>query len=296
MQTFEKNIVNIWGEKGIDWLAKLPSIIESLTNYWSLTQIKPINRMNYNYVALALQNNKIPVVLKISCDAQLILDEYKALKHFDGRGAIKVFDYNPLFNALLLEQAIPGYLLKEHYPHKLADTIKLYSDVVKVLATQPLSNNNHTHVSKWCNAIDEIQDKCIEKRFIDKAKQLRSKLLSSAQHEYLCHGDLHLDNIILHGTKWIVIDPKGIVGEMAFEVAAFDLINKDEMQDCSTVSTKIIDRVSKLSAELELDFDRLLSWIFLRIIISAQWFVEDNADPSNMLSLARHVYHLIKIT
>lgn len=289
----EKNVINIWGEKGQDWLSKLPSIINALSIYWSLTDIKPVNNMNYNYVALALQNNKIPVVLKISCDEALILNEYNALQHFNGHGAIKVFEINKEYNALLLEQAIPGCLLKENHPLKIEETIKIYGNVVKALAEQPLPKGNYTHVSKWCETIDRITDQRIERKFVDKAKELKSILLASAEHEYLCHGDLHLENIIQHDKNWVSIDPKGIIGEMAFEAAAFDLITQAEIKDNAKIQEKISDRIVKLATILGLDFKRLLAWIFLRVILSAQWFVEDKGDPSNMLVLANYVYPLI---
>ncbi len=138
-----------------------------------------------------------------------------------------------------------------------------------------------------------IHDSRIEKHFVDKAKQLRSVLLHTTQHEYLCHGDLHLENIIQQGSNWLVIDPKGIVGEMAFEASAYDLISKDEMKDVFTLLSKIIDRVTQLSQALEISFNRLLSWIFLRIITSAQWFIEDDGDPSQMLALANYIYPLL---
>ena len=292
IKTLEKNIKNIHGQKGIDWLNALPTIQQKLSKFWSLTNIMPVNNMSYNYVALALQNNN-PVVLKISCDKQLIQDEYKALKHFNGQGSIRALDIHSELNALLLEQAVPGYLLKEHHPEKIADTIHIYSNVVKALANQPLSDNNYTHVSQWCKAIDRITDSKIEKHFSDKAKKLKSELLSTTQPEYLCHGDLHLENIIKQKENWFAIDPKGIVGEMAFEAAAFDLVSKHELQDESNVPSLMLDRITKLSTALDINFDRLLSWIFLRILISAQWFIEDNGDPSQMLVLAKYIYPLI---
>lgn len=203
--------------------------------------------MTWNYVALALQKNKHPVVLKISCDKQVIQDEYKALHHFDGHGSIKPLDINLEYNALLLQQAIPGHCLKEHHPHKVTDTIKIYSAIVQALATQKVYENSTEHVSQWCNAVDRITDSRIEKHFVDKARQLRSVLLSTAQHEYLCHGDLHLENILQHGSHWLAIDPKGIIGDMAFEAAAFDLLSPDELKDSQQVISKIVDRVEKLS-------------------------------------------------
>ena len=36
--------------------------------------------------------------------------------------------------------------------------------------------------------------------------------------------------------------------------------------------------------------DRLRAWVFLRVIISAQWFIEDNGNPDEMLRLASVLY------
>ncbi len=294
MKTLEKNIINSFGETGKKWIDSLPNIVEKMSKQWQLQHINPVKKMSWNYIALAMQNNNCPVVLKLSCDRKLIQDEYNALKHFDGNGAIRVIDINLECNALLLEQAIPGYLLKEQHPLKIQDTINIYATVVKKLSTCKLTNKNYTHAREWCDAIDKIHDVRISKNIIDKANELRSKLLATAQHEYLCHGDLHLENIIQHGSDWLIIDPKGIIGEMAFEAAAFDLISNDEMKDNNdTISSKIIDRTTQLSNALEIPYDRLLSWIFLRIIISAQWFIEDNGDPSQMIALAKYVYPLL---
>lgn len=74
----------------------------------------------------------------------------------------------------------------------------------------------------------------ISDHFVNKAKQLKSKLFDSVKHEYLCHGDLHLEKIILNKNEWLAIDPKGIIGEMAFEASAFDLLSNDELKDSST--------------------------------------------------------------
>jgi len=288
-----KNVQNAFGAAGSKWLSTLPVIIETLTDYWSLTNIEPANNMNWNYVAYAIQNNHNHVVLKISCDQSMIDHEYRALKHFDGHGAIKVIDRHEKYQAILLQQAIPGNSLKENHPLEVEKNIFLYSKVVQAIASQKLSNSTYVHMSIWCETIDHIQDERIDKRYVDKAKQLKTELLSSVKNEYLCHGDLHLENIIQNGNDWLAIDPKGIIGEMAFEAAAFDLLSNDEMNDTSTIESKIINRVNQLSKALDIDYDRLLPWIFLRIIISAQWFVEDKGDPGRMLKLAQFVYPLL---
>lgn len=294
LSVLENNVKNIWGKQGQNWLNQLPEIIELLSAHWSLTHIEPVKNMSYNYVALAKQQNKKPVVLKISCDASLIENEYNALNHFNGHGAIEVIDFDKQHNALLLEQAIPGYLLKAHHPRNIKDTMTIYSEVIKALADQTQPNSHSIHASKWCEAIDRIKSKRIENRLIKKAKELRVYLLNSAENEYLCHGDLHLENIIQHGKKWVSIDPKGILGETAFEAATFDLIDESEWTELETVQDKIITRINWLASALEIDKNRLLAWVFLRTIISAQWFIEDKGDPDEMLNLATTIYPLLK--
>ena len=116
MEILTQNVKATWGDQGKAWLNQLPSIISDLKKHWSLMDLKPIDNMSYHYVARALQNSKTPVVLKIGCDEQLIDDEYKALKHFDGRGVIKTLDINKTYHALLLNQAIPGNPLKNFHP------------------------------------------------------------------------------------------------------------------------------------------------------------------------------------
>ena len=174
LNAFKKNVTNTWGAEGKTWLSQLPSIIEILAEHWSLTDIKPVSNMTWNYVALTVKENNLNTVLKISCDKQLILDKYNTLKHFDGHGSIQVLDINQTHHALLLEQAQPGFLLKEHHPQKIEATIQIYANVVKALATRPLpTQNNHAHMRQWCQAIDRISDSRVDLKFINKARALR---------------------------------------------------------------------------------------------------------------------------
>ena len=165
--------------------------------------------------------------------------------------------------------------------------------VVKHMASCPLTNSHFIHVSDWCKAIDQMNDPRIEKHLIDKAQELKTFLLSSADHEYVCHGDLHGENIVSHHDTWLSIDPKGVIGEMAFEAAAFDLISKNDLLDLNSLQEKIIARVSALAHALEIDKNRLIAWIFLRMMISAQWFIEDHGNPDGMLQRASIIYPLI---
>jgi streptomycin 6-kinase len=292
MATLKKNIINANGQQGESWINTLETTIALLQKRWLLTEIHPVNNMSWNYVALCRQNGN-PGVLKIGCDAKAIKDEFNALQHFAGAGAIKVIDYDAEYHALLLEQAIPGYLLKEHHPKQMEDVIGIYAAVVKKLTMHSPIQKSFKHVSEWCAVIDNMDDPRIPARFIIKAKALRTMLLSTIKNEYLCHGDLHFENIIQHHSEWLSIDPKGVIGEVAFEAAACDLISDEELSEPSLLASKLTYRIQLLSQALDLDKNRLIGWIFLRIMLSIQWFVEDKGDPTRMLENAHFVFPLL---
>ena len=81
--------------------------------------------------------------------------------------------------------------------------------------------------------------------------------------------------------------------ESLFEGEAFDILSKEEIESDADLSLIISERIKHLAEALSLDYQRLLSWIYLRVMISAQWFVEDNGDATDMLKLAKVIYPLV---
>ncbi|MGQ3887912.1 aminoglycoside phosphotransferase family protein [Legionella sp. CNM-1927-20] len=295
MKTLKNNILGAFGTQGKQWLDNLPKTIEVLSTKWSLSNLKPVKNMTWHFVAKGNFQRTHTIVLKIGCDKKTISDEYHALTHFNGQGCIKVLALDLDYNALLLEQAIPGNSLKYINELTLHEKITCYASIVKQLAAKPPPKNYQFHaVTHWLRVIDNLTPHKFEQALIDKAQRLKSKLINTSTSFYLCHGDLHLENIINHQKSWLAIDPKGIIGDIGFEAAAYDLISKEELnqekQNCKTI---ILERLIKLAKALDIDLAYLTSWVFLRVILSAQWFIEDKGDPTFMLSLAQLIYSLI---
>lgn len=283
--TFENIIVSTFGNIGKKWLNSLPDIISNLKNEWSLSNIIPVGNMTYHYVAKAIQHESIPVVIKIGCDTKLIQNEAALLQHFNGDGAIDLIDCNEKYSALLLEQAIPGYSLKSLYPEKLDLVIKFYANVVQKIQEHPLPKIKvFPHISDWLKALDNASSSTIDTTLLSSAISIKNSLLSTIKEQKLLHGDLHLDNILKNKQEWVFIDPKGVVGELEFEVAAFDIFDSSELE--TATRDVFMDRIRKLAEATDLSFDRLKDWFFVRLILSAVWSVEDNIYPSKALKLA----------
>ena len=287
MKTLKQNIANLYGSKGKDWIANLPAIVTALANHWGLSEIIPVSNMTFNYVAKAILSTGEPVVLKISYDKQSIINEKRALTYLGLHGSIKFIDYNSTYNALLLQQAIPGITLKSLYRDNPDYVMDCYVETMRRLHHQQLpKESNPPHVADWLKVLDEPSLKQIPTTLLNKAIELRNKMLSSPRPLIFLHGDLHHDNILKHSNEWLAIDPKGVIGEAEFEIAAFDFMYISELTATIDVKNVFAQRVDLLAQKSGLDAQRIKDWVFVRLILMAAWFIEDNGDPSWAIKLA----------
>ncbi|WP_133129845.1 aminoglycoside phosphotransferase family protein [Legionella yabuuchiae] len=287
MKALQQNIANLYGSKGTDWIANLPAIVTALANHWGLSEVIPVSNMTFNYVAKAILSNGEPVVLKISHDKQSNINEKQALTNLGSQGAIKLIDYNSTYNALLLQQAIPGITLKSLYQDNPDYVMDCYVETMRKLHHQQLpKESNPPQITDWLNVLDEPSLKQIPTALLNKAIELRNKMLSSPKPLIFLHGDLHHDNILKHGNEWLAIDPKGVVGEAEFEIAAFDFMYISKLTAIVDVKNVFEKRVELLAQKSGLDAQRIKDWVFVRLILMAVWFIEDNSDPSWAIKLA----------
>ena len=244
--------------------------------------------MAFNFVAKAVRNSTWPVVLKIGFDKKGINDEANALRHFNGQGSIKLLDQHFELNALLLEQAIPGISLKSQYLKNVELVMDYYVVAMKKIHDRALpSKKDFLHISNWLEAIDTLKSDQVPPSLLKKAIDLKNSLLASKQKTIVLHGDLHHDNILQNGDEWLVIDPKGVIGEAEFEIAAFDFIHKSEMENEPEVAKLFDKRVSLIAKKAKLNEQRIKDWVFVRLILSAAWSIEDNMDPGWALKMAQ---------
>lgn len=291
MKLLKQNIVNIFSEKGEHWIANLPITISELTAYWALKNVTPVDNMTFNYVAKALTHDEQPVVLKVGCDEKNISEEIQALQYFDGNGSIRLISHHPRYHAMLLEQAIPGTSLKSLHPSQVDYVMGCYIDTMKKLHSKRLpKENNYRHIKGWLSAIDNLSNTTCPLHLIERAIVLKNELLSSMTTEIFLHGDLHHDNILKDGNHWVAIDPKGIVGEAEFEIAAFDFMYINELANKRNVKNIFKSRINLLAEKAQLKPQRIKKWIFVRLILMVAWHVEDNSDPSWAIKLAEALY------
>lgn len=281
MSVFEKNILSVFGKRGEIWLGELPELLKKIAIKLDLSKLEPVQNLSYNYVLSGFQNDQ-PIILKLGLDVNALIREAEALKYFKAYGAVNIIAETE--GMLLLERAIPGRSLKSYFPDREEESIQIFCDVMSHLHYAPILKNNFPHISDWLKALDKEWD--IPDQFLRKARQLRDQLLATSMKACLLHGDLHHENILQNGNGWQIIDPKGVIGEPAFEVAAFirnpipDLLNTDFSENI------IQTRITMIAKILNIDPKRIVNWCFVESILGWIWQIEDNLDINYFFRLA----------
>jgi len=126
-------------------------------------------------------------------------------------------------------------------------------------------------------------------RLVEAAETLFAELLAT-EEPVLLHGDLHHDNILLSERGgWLAIDPKGIIGEPAYEVGS---MLRNLWQDRHTITDPVRllkRRVYQLSEELEIDRGRIRGWAVAQAVQDAWWCIEDKQDWTDAVHTAEQL-------
>ena len=113
------------------------------------------------------------------------------------------------------------------------------------------------------------------KALVERAEVLFAELIASQTETLLLHGDLHHENILSAGRRpWLAIDPKGVVGERAYDTAAL-LHNPVELLDAPRPRKVLERRIALLSEELGFDRERVRDWGIAQAVLAAYWGWED---------------------
>lgn len=237
-----------------------------------------------------------PIVLKLGFDEASLQREAVALKNWSGYGAAEVIAVEN--GIILLERVVPGKTLQEIVSGPFQETLALkeWERVVKRLHQAPLPRkSDFPPLKEWLACLDGEWD--IPRPFLVKARQYREELLQTAGQEVLLHGDLHHTNILQKGEgqerEWVVIDPKGVMGELAYEMGAFVRNPLSDVMSCENLTSLLVQRISYLSEGFALSPQRLLKWCFVQAVQSWVWALEDREKTEPFQKLSQTFYEII---
>jgi streptomycin 6-kinase len=267
------------------------SRVEALVRRWNVTTGE-IRETDSSVLVFGSRGNQ-PVVLKVVRNPG---DEWLAgsiLQSFDGRGIVRAHEVAD--GAALLERIIPGEpLVSLVMAERDDEAVDILADVIRRMDDiKPVPT--FTRVEEWSRGFDRYlksADRSISKALVEQARDVYQRLCETQGPRRLLHGDLHHDNVLFDSNRgWLAIDPKGVTGEVEYEIGA---ALRNPIADPSRFASRRIvrRRIDRFRRAMNVDVDRVLEWAFSQAVLSAIWCWEDGfpvrtEDP--VLDLAREI-------
>lgn len=279
-ESFAACMREVFGAEGDAWLARLPATIEECEQRWSIAIGEPFPGLTYNYATPAVRSDGTNAVFKAGVPVRELVTEMEALRLFDGHGAARLFESDATLGVMLLERLEPGQSLDS-----VRDDAVATSEAAHVMCSlwrpAPATHLFPT-VADWGRGFERLRTEFgggsgpFPAALVDEAEELFVALTASSAPAMLLHGDLHHGNI-LSGERepWLAIDPKGLVGEPAYETGAW-LRNPRSLFDQPDPGAILHRRVAQFADELALDRERVRGWGMAQAVLSAWWSYEDH--------------------
>jgi len=267
---------------------RLPKVLPDCARRWGLTVLRPFPNLSFNYVAPVLREDGTEAVLKVGLPNAELWAEIEALRVYDGRYSVRLLEADPEQGCLLLERIRPGVVLTTLADEANdAQATSITAAVMQGLWRPAPPEHNFPHVRDWAEGMPRLRVHFgggvgpFPQRLVEEAETLFAELLASSAEPVVLHGDLHHDNILAaQRVPWLAIDPKGIVGEPAYEVGA---MLRNLWPDRHTILDpgRLLERrAHQLAEELNIERARIRGWAVAQAVLSAWWGIEDDNDYS----------------
>jgi streptomycin 6-kinase len=204
------------------------------------------------------------------------------LKYIAGDGAVRVFDADD--DAVLMERAIGSRsLFAMAINGEDLQSAEILADVVERLHAPQINRQIPKTLVPLEHQFASLFTSAGEHSLLKTCAAVARKLLECQSDIIPLHGDLHHSNVLDGGARgWLAIDPKGLIGERAYEVA--NLLGNPWPHGEIVHNSERMSRLARLyAAQLKLDLDRVFAYALAHAGLAASWDIDDGFDPGYRL-------------
>ncbi|GAC1534441.1 MAG: hypothetical protein NVS2B7_02580 [Herpetosiphon sp.] len=282
---FTGHIAGLYGREGEAWLRALPALLRACERRWHCHIGRPYT-LSYNYVAEATLQDGRAVAIKVGFPCRESRTEIEALRLYDGRGSVRLLDADLTAGLLLLERLKPGTLLADLSDDARATEIA--AGVMQRLWRPVPTAHVFPLVAEWAAGLDDLRVAFeggtgpFPAALVAEAEQLFGALIGSMDEPVVLHGDLHHFNILqAEREPWLAIDPKGLVGEPAYETGALLRNPYPTLLAMARPATVLARRVDQLAEALGIDRARIRGWGLAQAVLAGWWSYESGGGDTH---------------
>jgi streptomycin 6-kinase len=261
-----------------DWLAGLSDDLAEYVDRWQLTRAGDLLSGEASLIVPVVRRDGTEAMLKLQQVNDESEDEALALRTWNRDDVVEVLEDDPSTSTILLERLEPRTL--NDLPDDIEATRILAELMVRLTAVpapagiRRLANIAAAMVEDAPGLIPRLTDSAeqrLVRRFVAQVKELIPE-----SGDRLLHWDLHYENVMAsHRQPWLVIDPKPLAGDPAFELMPAVWNRWDDLVATGNLSRAIRDRFDLMLEVTGIDRDRALGWTAGRILQNVLWFTED---------------------
>lgn len=276
---FVDNTIALCGERGKNWLNELPETIAHLEKKWSIKSAGHFRNLSYNYVASAILSDGKSAVLKIGLplnDVE-IYGEAAYLQEANGVGTAHLLEFDREYQSILLERMVPGSNLKSVCKKDQAEAVGIMIRVLKrILKHPPNETGDFIQLDDWFDGLKRAAGTKFPQDYAERALAYYVELSADTKNIFLLHGDLHHDNILSAKREpFLVIDPKGIVGHMGYDIGVFLNNHGDWLEWDTRLEGKLDKAVAEFSFGFDLEQIVVRKWAFCQMVLSWWWMFDE---------------------
>lgn len=292
------------GDAGFNWLDSLPRRLADAQQRWQVTIGVPYEPGGYtSYVAPAETTAGDDAVYKITIPHPEAVGEADALTAYASDGAVSVIEAEPQSFELLLERCVPGDSLWS------VDSDAERLDIACALMARlwrPSTSTMIAHLddvtAAWADVTARRLLSAREHGWatepIERGIDLLRTLPAQATDRVLLHGDFHPGNILrAEREPWLVIDPKPMIGDPAFE--PIQLLTQRNGQLADPPGPRAVEtRLIGIAERVGLDAERIALWTIARTAEWSMWSWDhgDTADAALFHAWTRTIDGLVPPT
>ncbi|MEX2395174.1 MAG: aminoglycoside phosphotransferase family protein [Actinomycetota bacterium] len=261
------------------WVERLPAMVDAAADRWSLDIGEPYEPGGgCGWVAPAGDSFVVKIALRDFESAH----EAEGLRHWDGRGSVRLHDSYRTDDAtvMLIERCRPGTTLGRSRPEPEQDVI--VADLLRDLWSAPMTDAHpfrplQVMCDQWADEFEARRP--ADTGLVRDALRIWREFSATTEREVLLCTDLHAANVLAAEREpWLVVDPKPYVGDPAYD-ALQHMLNCDGRLRADP--NGLSDRMAGL---LEVDAHRVRTWLFARCVqeSSGGWELLDVAKKISL--------------
>ncbi|WP_192930112.1 aminoglycoside phosphotransferase family protein [Alkaliphilus pronyensis] len=293
---------------GNAFFTRVEALIEPLIVKWDIVELRLIEHFSANLVFKGKSNSFGSIILKFGRNPSEFRSEVAALKSFKSKAICQLLevDFN---NMVLIEEAIePGLMLKSE--KDIDVRLDVFCNLFKELHSKDKSlekaNYSDDHEFKyksykeWVFKICDYMDKQASWKEValhmKRAKELYIELSKVYSSKSLLHGDFHYYNILKGKNDYMIIDPKGVIGDPIFDIPRYVLNEFCDQEDDLLIDSTIEKVFNVISKELDVPKQVLSKLLYIEGTMAVCWNIEDGMGidkKEDILKMLNRLYRYL---